>query len=207
MIGPIVAAAARDRRRGLRAIAGLLHRADLDRAGAGGVGHGRADHAGEDHARRGCWRAHSRRAASRRARSRSDDAVGDACAAPRMLPIRMNSGAATSGNEFIACAIFCGTIERRQAAERDEGEGREPHRGEQRQPARMASEPDRRRSRASGGHSMPRLRGGACGARRGSPHALGRARPAPCAAVTTPPSTIGAYIQAIEIGSDVASRS
>ncbi len=38
-----------DRCRGLRLVAGLLHRADLDRAGAGGVGHGRADHAGEDH--------------------------------------------------------------------------------------------------------------------------------------------------------------
>jgi len=25
--------------------------------------------------------------------------------------MRMNKGAATSGNEFIACAIFCGTIE------------------------------------------------------------------------------------------------
>ena len=25
--------------------------------------------------------------------------------------MRMNSGAATSGNEFIACAIFCGTID------------------------------------------------------------------------------------------------
>jgi hypothetical protein len=32
-------------------------------------------------------------------------------AALSRLPIRMKSGAATSGNEFIACAIFCGTIE------------------------------------------------------------------------------------------------
>ena len=32
-------------------------------------------------------------------------------AAARMLPIRMKSGAATIGKEFIACAIFCGTIE------------------------------------------------------------------------------------------------
>src|SRR5207244_3817841 len=32
-------------------------------------------------------------------------------AAPSRLPIRMKSGAATSGNEFIACAIFCGTID------------------------------------------------------------------------------------------------
>ncbi len=30
-------------------------------------------------------------------------------AAPRMLPIRMNSGAATIGNEFIDPAIFCGS--------------------------------------------------------------------------------------------------
>ena len=31
-------------------------------------------------------------------------------AAPRILPIRMKSGAATIGNEFIAPAIFCGSV-------------------------------------------------------------------------------------------------
>jgi len=38
-------------------------------------------------------------------------------AAPRMLPIRMKSGAANeSGNEFIACAIFWETIGARKSA-------------------------------------------------------------------------------------------
>ena len=32
-------------------------------------------------------------------------------AALSRLPIRMNNGAATMGNAFIACAIFCGTME------------------------------------------------------------------------------------------------
>jgi hypothetical protein len=32
-----------------------------------------------------------------------------------MLPIRMNSGAASSGKEYADCAIFCGTMPRGKA--------------------------------------------------------------------------------------------
>ena len=88
---------------------------------------------------------------------------------------------------------------RRQAAERDEGEGREPHRGEQRQPPSMrdAARP-RTISQHQGGHSTaPPFSGDDVARPRAMLDDLGERLQR---AVTAPARTIGTYIQASEIG-------
>ena len=69
----------------------------------------------------------------------------------------MNSGAATSGNEFIACAIFCGTIDGDRPPKSDERERREPHRREQRQPEQDGHQPDADDLEHQVGHSTAPL--------------------------------------------------
>ena len=117
----------------------------------------------------------------------------------------MNNGAATSGNEFIACAIFCGTIDARQSAEQDERERRQSHRREQREPEQDGRQPDADDFQHQVVHRPSARTRVAAATRRCA--SVSTTSLAPCTEVTTPASTMGTYIHAMEIGIDVASRS
>ena len=120
-------------------------------------------------------------------------------AAPRMCPIRMNSGAATIGNEFIDPAIFCGRMVTGMPAIQMNSQRREAIDTYSGMPSAMVtSQPPK---------ILPirPIMVAHLGVRRvgASVHRSCRA----CTRVNAPAGSSGAYIQAVEIGSDTASMS
>ncbi len=195
-----------DRRGRFGTIACLFHRAHLDRTGARRVGDGRSHHAGEDHAGED---ARVRVPAAQRSDQRgreADDAVGKLGRAEQVA----HEDEQRRGNQrkrIHRLRHFLRHDRRRQAAEDDEGQRREPHRRKQRHPHQDGDQPHADDLDHQMDHSTGTSSAAAVSLDRGGCRSVSTTSLAPCSAVIAPPSTIGAYIHAMEIGRLVASRS
>ena len=195
-----------DRRRRLRPIAGLLHRADFDRAGPRGIGDRRAAPCRRRSCSTGCWRGHSRRASQPTSDvAKRDDAVGEL----RCVQDVAHQDEQRRGDERERVHRLRHLLRHDRARQsRRAARTRTPPIPSTRTagiPSRMATSQTPTISSIRCVISVGLLPVRGRGERsRASASASSRA---PCAAVTTPASTIGTYIHAMVIGSDVASRS
>ena len=188
-----------DRRRRLRPVPRTLHRADLDRAGAGRVGDGRTRHAGEDQARQN---AGLRIAAAQRAhhrRGEAHNAIRDARRAHHVAhedeQRRRNERKRVHRLRHLLRHDSGG-----QARQQHESQRRQTHCGKQRHAGEDDEQPRRADLDHQGGQWIFAPMSGSAGRFR-----CHTASAAACSAINNAAGISGMYSHTIETGSEVAS--